>query len=420
MIRFQLAAMILISVLSWSNSQAETVSPQSIGSVIDKAQKESMNALFGKLQELSVQQNSERDFYAAIFRFKADDSRLSGFAKDRKPPRIVKIANGINISGLEGNPITVRLGRDLGTVEISGMTDKGSGKKSASRLKSLNDVLLALLPSANAGLWDWIFTRGAVRLFEVGFDIIDEGSDGYRLYTNAERAALFAKGAAHLTAEGAIVGCVVGLHGSENGSKIDDCKTGAGVGAAAAASVSAVGGGLAVGIRALEKGTAKAVSAYYLLPEAKQLALQRATSYVGKVGVAAALAHGADSLVKSDGVKLSCQYDDGRFELNDLSVTDKDRFLLRANGYSVSWGTEKLSNRSPEGIADYLKMHEDYKLLQPDARQLLAKSVISDLDRYSKICKEHGRGYTEVFRLEFDKPAVEVSKEPAKPSKSVK
>lgn len=420
MIRFQLAAMILISVLSWSNSRAEAVNRETIGSVIDKAQKESMNALFGKLQELSVQQNSERDFYAAIFRFKVDDSRLSGFAKDRKPPRIVKIANGINISGLEGNPITVRLGRDLGTVEISGMTEKGSGKKSASRLKSLNDVLLALLPSANAGLWDWIVTRGAGRLFDVGFDIIDEGYEGYRLYTNAERAALFAKGAAHLTAEGAIVGCVVGLHGSEDGSKIDDCKTGAGVGAAAAASVSTVGTGVFVGIKALEKGTAKAVSAFYLLPETKQLALQRATSYVGKVGVAAALAHGADTLVKSDGVKLSCLYDDGNFELHDLSLTDKDRFLLRANGYNVSWATEKFFKRSPEGIAAYLEKHEDYKLLQPDARQLLAKSVILDLDRYSKICKKHGRGYTEVFRLEFDKPAVEVSKEPAKASKSVK
>ena len=121
--------------------------------------------------------------------------------------------------------------------------------------------------------------------------------------------------------------------------------------------------------------------------------------------------HGVDSLVKSDGVKLSCG-NDGIFALIDLSTVDKNKFLISTDGERVRFEKhEDWIERNPDALAAYLAKHESYRNLQPEARKVLAKSVFDDLNRYTKMCKQYGSGYTQVFRVESDKPAVKAGQE---------
>lgn len=409
-------------------SNADTPTPQSIGSAISQAQQDTMNVFFTNMQKHSVSQKSERDFYATIFSIDVNDPRLGHLSKDKKPPRVVKITNGINISGQEANPITVRLGRDIGTVEIVGMKDKSSSAKSAGLSNRLNELLQVMLPSANAGFWDWVIGRGLGRYVEA-IDDIWESASRVGWYSNAERAALLAKGTAHMAAEGAIVGCVVGMHFTGDSPKLGSCAAGAGMGAAGVTALAGTGVAFISAGVAVERAGGAAFDAYHAIAPAKRLAFERAMTFVGKAGVAAAVAHGVDSMVKSDGVKLKCLANGG-YSIQDLSVSDREMLLFWDQAGEVHWWTSKVdeatgsfkikTQRSVDGIVSYLDQHENYKTLTPDSKQVLAKSILADLDRFAATCKKHGTEYTEIYRVEFDKPSVKAGQPSAKENKTGK
>ena len=402
-----LACLIMaVSLSAWAGEKNQSVTSKEIGQAVRKSWVEVMNHHFLQISNLASKHKTAREFMAAAMGDKADPEMLKSIPAKEMMPKITLIPNGMEMTSADGTRIKVRLGSTIGTTEIEGLK-ANNGKSAAAVLERLLR-LLSPLPSADAGVWDWIWTRGGGNILKS----LEESRRspmrwGREVIPMTERLALLGKGTAYVSGEAAIFTCGVAIHFAEQ-EKVQACGQGALVGAGiVVGTVGFVSGGTAVLYGALV-GTQKVIDA---IPVAAKVAMMRVSGYVAKVGVAAAVAHGVDSLVKSDGIKLTCEDQDSgpRFQIEDLSLIDKNKPLISVRGDRVTFNGSIAADR-PDGIEKYLKSHPDYKSLDEASLKALATSVRADLDQFAATCKKYGEGYTEIYRVESDKPAVEAAK----------
>lgn len=396
MIRISILFFVLVSQLTFAEDKK--VTSQQISQTIRKVHADLMNQHFIEVRNLANKQKNYRRFLAEAFGVEDTSDLLKGIPVDEATPTITLIKNGILIKESGGKQLSLVLGMPFGSAEMK-TVDSGKAKNAWWRD-------LYPLPTAEAGVWRWLgqgvnwLVEGQMGLRQVGKNWVDLSA--------AERVASVAKGTAYMTAQGAAGGCIVGLHlGSPDQTALNSCAAGAALGAALLFSSS---GGTLVGIQAAER-YAK------LSPEIKQK-IVTGIRYMSGVGLAAGLAHGGDSLLKSDGAKLICRSDKS-FRLVDLSLSEQSRDLISVEGdyfnfAGDNWRTPSVA-REPEALKARLKTNEKYGKLDDEALTLLANGILTDLKKYSDKCKKHGAGFTEAYRLERDKPAIEAGKQ-EKPS----
>ncbi len=393
--------MIRVSILmcalfvSVANAKSSEPTSQQINSTIRKAHAEVMNRHFMDIRNLANKHKLARPFFAEALGVDDSSDFLKGIAPDEPTPKVTIVPDGIVVEENNGKRVSVTLGKVFGSADVKILAP---GKAKSAWMRELS-----VLPTADAGVWDWVgrgyhwMGEGTLGMKRVGNDLVDMSA--------AERIARFAKGSAYFTAQGAAAGCLIGMHAADD-PVLPACAQGAVGVASLALGYTTIAFGASAGLIA-------GMNAWDKVPPQAKLKLLKGAQILAGVGMAGLVGHGADSLLKSDGARLVCDSKDS-FRLVDLSLSEKPQVLISASANKFSFGSSSFSEqikRDPEALKSHLKTMEKYKSFDDQTLAVLVDGISNDLKRYSEKCKNHGRGYTETYRIESDKPAIEAGKE---------
>ena len=385
MIRLFLTVLLLFSFQSLS--LADEVDKQKVNAAIHKAYTQVMNTYFLELSKLAMKNKKAKNFAAAAMGVPLNSEMIKSIPSDEATPKITLITNGFQMTLPSGQVVKLTLAKKMGEVEIEGR-EHLKGKNASWRRKLQNIVShFHPLPMAEAGVWDWLVGKGFIRVIDAYWP-----TDMYQAAIPiSERMLMATKGSAVLAAEGAVIGCGVGMHIEFGDSKLDQCL---GLALLASAHMTLGSNLYIAGMASVFRG----YEAIKALPAAKQLLLINTAKYVSAAGVTAAIAHGADSLLKSDGVQLRCGYE-GAFDMYDYSLTEAEpKRLYSSYGLNLDMAGNKIKS-DLVGVKSFLKTRKNYADLDDQSLELVANQILAEIKALMSAAKNLARATLKYFVL---------------------
>lgn len=396
---------------------AET-SSKSTSEAIYKGYSLAMDSFFLGLVNLSTKHKDAKGFFTALLGNSASKEILEGLPADEPTPKMVLMGETLEVSS-KGQTLKLSLGSKLGMLNVQGLSKKDTNAGLSDWLMKLFERV-EVIPRASAGVINW-FYKGIPRVMEATVGMKEVGHELIDLSTS-ERIAGIVSGLAHVTAQGAALGCSIGLTGwhlsdrKETFSPLEACETTAIIGAAVmtgSAGTFMTAGFLAKGVMystEVAKGAIK--GAINGISPATKEAIKTSSRYITGAGMTAAVVHGVDGLVKSDGVKLVCTGGES-FRMEDLSLSKGGSETLYSDiGDGFINFPKNNADKSVDGLKKYLKSREEFKQLDDAPLTFMAETILGEVKGLNEYCKKRGKGYSEPFRVERDKEAVKASKAP--------